>query len=295
MGKRIFLFIATNLAIVVTLSIVFSLLGFAGYIGPDGQLMLVPLAIFCLVWGMGGAFISLLISRWIAKVSLGVKLVDGNSGHGELDWLYNTVANLARQANLPMPQVGVYDSPEVNAFATGPSRSRSLVAVSAGLLRGMRRNEVEGVLGHEISHIANGDMVTMTLLQGVVNALVMFFARIIAFGVRQAMDSRYADLVAFLVRIVLEIAFTILGSMIVAWFSRRREFRADAGGAALAGRGNMVSALRSLMTRQDLVDTSHAALASFKIAGGRSGFMRLFATHHDLTERIAALEQVRLA
>src|SRR5688572_5686948 len=181
MGKRIFLFLLTNLAIVLTLSVVLSLLGVGNYITPYG-LDLEALAIFSLVWGMGGAFISLQISRFIAKRATGVRLVDGQTGTAELDWLYATVTRLTQQANLPMPEVGVYDSPEVNAFATGPSKSRSLVAVSSGLLRSMRQDEVEGVLAHEISHISNGDMVTMTLLQGVINAFVMFFARIIAFA-----------------------------------------------------------------------------------------------------------------
>ena len=182
MGKRIFLFLLTNLAIVLTLSIVLSVLGVGRYIGPDGSLNIQTLAIFCFVWGMGGAFLSLQMSRWIAKRATGVKLVNGQTGNAEFDWLYATVARLTQQANLPMPEVGVYDSGEVNAFATGPSKSRSLVAVSSGLLRAMRHEEVEGVLAHEVAHIANGDMVTMTLLQGVINAFVMFFARIIAFA-----------------------------------------------------------------------------------------------------------------
>jgi Peptidase family M48 len=174
MAKRIFLFLLTNIAVVATISIVLSVLG----VRPgDG---LGPLAIFCLIWGMGGAFISLLISRWMAKRAMGVQLVDGNTGNADADWLFRTVAKLAQQANLPMPEVGIYNSPEVNAFATGPSKKRSLVAVSTGILRAMKRNELEAVLGHEMSHIANGDMVTMTLLQGVMNAFVMFAARVIA-------------------------------------------------------------------------------------------------------------------
>src|SRR5687768_8078281 len=179
MGKRIFLFLLTNLAIVLTLSVVLSLLGVGNYITPYG-LDLEALAIFSLVWGMGGAFISLQMSRWIAKRATGVQLVDGSSGNPDADWVYATVARLTQQSSLPMPEVGIYESPEVNAFATGPSKSRSLVAVSSGLLRAMRRDEVEGVLAHEVAHIANGDMVTMTLLQGVINAFVMFFARVIA-------------------------------------------------------------------------------------------------------------------
>jgi heat shock protein HtpX len=292
MAKRLVLFFATNLAVVVTISLALSLLGIGRYIGPGGRLELVPLAVFCLAWGMGGAFVSLQLSRWMAKQAVGVQLVDGRTGNHDLDWLHNTVGNLARQAGLPLPEVGVYDSPEVNAFATGPSKRRSLVAVSTGLLRNMTRDEVTGVLAHEVSHIANGDMVTMTLLQGVVNAFAMFFARLAAFAVRRSLDERIADVVAFLVRIVLEIALTLLGSLITAWFSRHREFRADAGGAALAGRPQMVGALRRLLATEERVDVSNAALASFKIAGGR-GWLSLFATHPPLAERIAALEAGR--
>ena len=170
MAKRLFLFLATNLAFVLVLSTVLHLLGVGRYISPEGQLQFQQLAIFCFVWGMGGAFLSLQISRFMAKKALGVRLIDGSSGNQDLDWLHNKISQLAQQTNLPMPEVGVYDSPEVNAFATGPSKNRSLVAVSTGLLRTMGRSEVEGVLAHELSHVANGDMVTMTLLQGVMNA-----------------------------------------------------------------------------------------------------------------------------
>jgi heat shock protein HtpX len=294
MGKRIFLFLLTNLAIVLVLSIVLSLLGFGGYLGPDGQLLVGPLAVFCFVWGMGGALISLAISRWVARRAVGARLVDGHTGQEPLDWLHATVGNLARQANLPMPQVGVYDSPEVNAFATGPTKKRSLVCVSTGLLGAMERREIEAVLGHELGHIANGDMVTMTLLQGVVNTCVLFFARVIAYSVRLALDRRIAVWVGFLVRIALEIVLGILGSLVTAWYSRRREFRADAAGATLAGREAMAAALRRLLANQQRVDTaSHPALAAFKIAGGKS-WLAAFATHPPLAERIAALESGRL-
>jgi heat shock protein HtpX len=291
MGKRILLFVATNLAIMVTLSIVLSLLGVAGYIRPDGGVNHTALMVFAFVWGMGGAFISLLMSRWIAKKSMGVRLVNGQTGNSELDWLHNTVSRLARQANLPMPEVGYYESPEVNAFATGPSKRKSLVAVSSGLLRGMRQDEVEGVLAHELSHIQNGDMVTMTLIQGVVNAFVLYLSRVIASVVRNAMDERYAYLVGFVVTIVLDIVLGIFGAMIVAWFSRAREFRADAGAASLAGREKMIGALRRLQSTKQLVDNREPALATLKISGGRA--MLLFATHPPLEARIAALEQGR--
>lgn len=289
MGKRILLFVVTNIAIIVTISIVFTLLGLAGYRLPTGY---GGLAVFSLVWGFGGAFISLQMSRWIAKRAMGVQVVDGNSGNQSLDWLHMTVQRQARLKGLPEPEVGVYDSPEVNAFATGPSKRRSLVAVSTGLLRNLRPNEAEAVIGHEVSHIANGDMVTMTLLQGVINAFVIFFARVIANVVRNTVDERIAFVASFAVMIVLEIALGILGSLVTAAFSRHREFRADSGGAELAGRENMIAALRRLMTTRDLVDASNPAIASFKIAGGKS-WMQMFATHPPLETRIAALEAGR--
>ncbi len=282
MAKRVLLFLVTNLAVVVTLSIILSFLGIKPGSGLEG------LAVFSLIWGMGGAFVSLQISRWMAKRAVGVQLIDGRTGRQELDWLYATVERLTRQANLPMPEVGFYDSAEVNAFATGPSKRRSLVAVSAGLLRSMRPNEVEGVLAHEVAHIANGDMVTMTLLQGVINAFVIFFARLIA-SLLRGNDSRgYGG--NFFVVIILEIGLGILGSLVTAWFSRQREFRADRGAAGLAGRENMVGALRRLMTNRDAVDTSQPALATLKINGTR-GWMVFFSTHPPLEQRIAALEQ----
>ena len=294
MGKRIFLFIITNLAIVFTLTIVASLLGVGSGVGPGGGLDVGALAVFCLFWGMGGAFISLQMSRWIAKRATGVRLVDGRTGNSQADWLYETVGRLTRQANLPMPEVGIYESPEVNAFATGPSKNRSLVAVSSGLLRSMRPDEVEGVLAHEVAHIGNGDMVTMTLLQGVMNAFVMFFARVIAYALTRSNDSRNNNGGSyFLIVIVLQIVLGILGSLVVNWFSRYREFRADHGGATLAGRERMIGALRRLATNHELVDTQHhQALATMKISGGR-GWATLFSTHPPLEARIAALENYR--
>ncbi|HZM94248.1 MAG TPA: protease HtpX [Vicinamibacterales bacterium] len=290
MAKRIFLFILTNIAVIVTLSIVAAILGVGSGIGPDG-LNLQALAVFCLFWGMGGAFISLQMSRWIAKRATGVQLVDGRTGNHQADWLHETVARLTRQANLPMPEVGLYDSPEVNAFATGPSKSRSLVAVSTGLMRSMRQDEIEGVLAHEVSHIANGDMVTMTLLQGVMNAFVMFFARVIAYALTRSGDSRNNNGSYYLIVIVLQVVLGILGALIVNWFSRYREFRADHGGATLAGRERMIGALRRLAANHE-VETQHQALATMKINGGRS-WAALFSTHPPLEERIAALENYR--
>ncbi len=283
MAKRIFLFLLTNIVVVLTISTILSVLG----INPGASFT--QLAVFCFIWGMGGAFFSLAISRWMAKRAMGVQLVDGNTGNADADWLYRTVERLSQQANLPMPEVGVYNSPEINAFATGPSKKRSLVAVSTGILRAMKRNELEAVLGHEISHIGNGDMVTMTLLQGVMNAFVMFLARVIASIVAgQSKSERGSDGIYFMVRIVVEIVLGIAGSLVTAWFSRHREFRADAGGAQLTGSENMVAALRRLAEGQQTVDPRAPALASFKISGAPK-FMALFSTHPPLEVRIAAL------
>jgi heat shock protein HtpX len=294
MGKRIFLFILTNLAIVATLTIVVTLLGLDRAITDQG-LNIGALMLFCLIYGMGGAFISLQMSRWIAKRATGVQLVDGRTGNQDMDWLHATVRRLTQQANLPMPEVGIYNSPEVNAFATGPSKSRSLVAVSQGLMQGMRREEVEGVLAHEVAHIANGDMVTMTLLQGVVNAFVMFAARVVAHLMTRTSDGRQGNGggMYFLIVIVLQIVFGILGSLITSWFSRQREFRADHGGASLAGRDRMIAALRRLQLNRELVDTSHEALATMKI-NGAGRWMVFFSTHPPLEVRIATLERARL-
>src|SRR5687767_6115965 len=290
--KRIILFVLTNMLIMVTLMIVLSVLRVTGYVTADG-LNYGALMVFSLVWGFGGAMISLAISRWAAKTAMGVQLVDGRTGHADLDWLYQTVEQLTRKAGLPMPEVGIYNSPEVNAFATGPSKSRSLVAVSSGLLQGMRREEVEGVLAHEVSHIQNGDMVTMTLIQGVVNAFSIFFSRIIANIVRQMVDERISHLVFFVTTIVFDIIFTLLGMFVVAWFSRAREFRADAGAATLSSRSNMIAALQRLMANKELVDNSQPQLATMKINGTR-GFMALMSTHPPLEARIAALQQPQL-
>ena len=292
MAKRVLLFVTVNILVVVTLSIVMQILGVQPYLSARG-INYQSLAVFCLVWGMGGAFISLLMSRFMAKMAMGVQLVDGKSGQAELDWLHQTVGQLTRKAGLPMPQVGIYDSAEVNAFATGPSKNRSLVAVSTGLLRSMRREEVEGVLAHEVAHIANGDMVTLTLIQGVVNAFVMFFSRIIANIVRQMVDEKISHLVFFVTTLVFDIAFGILGSMVVAWFSRAREFRADAGGATLAGKANMIGALQRLMQNKALVDNAQPQLAAMKINGGK-GFMSMISTHPPLEDRIAALQRAQI-
>jgi len=292
--KRILLFMATNFAIMITLSIVLSLLGVTGYITASG-INYGALMVFSLVWGFGGAAISLLMSRWMAKMAMGVQLVDGRTGQADLDWLHQSVAQLTRKAGLPMPEVGIYDAPEVNAFATGPSKRASLVAVSSGLMRSMKREEIEGVLAHEVSHIQNGDMVTMTLIQGVVNAFSIFFSRVIANIVRQLVDERISGLVFFITTIVFDIVFSMLGMMVVAWFSRAREFRADAGAAVLSSRDNMIAALQRLQANQGLVDQSQPQLATMKINGSRpTGLRLLMSTHPPLEERIAALQRPTL-
>lgn len=301
--KRVFLFMAVNALVMLTLSAIVNLLGIRPYLSRGG-IDYGMLMAFCLVWGMGGAFISLLISRMMAKWTMGVRLIDERSTDAQSRWLLQIVHRLSQSAGLPtMPEVGIYESPEVNAFATGPSKSRSLVAVSSGLLEKMDKQAIEGVLGHEISHIANGDMVTMTLLQGVVNAFVMFLARAIAFALSQAMRSRDDDergwggnsWVYALTVFFLEIIFTFLGMMVVAWFSRYREFKADAGSARIAGRQPMIGALRRLSELYDYNEKAAgnepAMMKSFKISGQRSGWLALLSTHPPLSERIRRLEQ----
>lgn len=291
--KRIFLFGAVNILIIVTLSIVLNVLGVQPYITAYG-LDYEQLMIFCLIWGMGGAFISLGLSRIMAKMMMGVKVIDPARASGAEAEIVQMVHTHAKRAGLTvMPEVGYYESPEVNAFATGPTKNRSLVAVSSGLLNRMNKDQVEGVIGHEVAHIANGDMVTMTLVQGIVNAFVMFIARIVAFAISNATrgnDDKPA-VPSFLIVIVLEILLGFLGMIVVAYFSRLREFRADAGGAKLAGRDKMISALKALKGTTEMVDTEHASLASLKISGKMGGLAALFMTHPPLDERIKRLER----
>jgi heat shock protein HtpX len=252
---------------------------------------------FCLVWGFVGSGISLLLSKFMAKTMMGVQIVDERSQYGDL---VRKVHQLAKMAGIEkMPEVGIYESPEVNAFATGPSKNNSLVAVSTGLLQQMNADEVEGVLAHEVAHVANGDMVTMALVQGVVNAFVMFFARIAAFTLSQAMagnrdsdDERPAasGFMFHMMVMVFEIAFSFLGMFVVAYFSRIREFRADKGGAQFAGRAKMVAALRKLKSKVDWVDDSRDSIKAMKISS-KKGFMNFLSTHPSLDDRIAALER----
>jgi len=291
MLKRVFLFMAVNVLILVTISFLLSILGVRPYLTQYG-IDYGQLAAFCLIWGFGGAFISLGLSRIMAKWMLGVRVIDPRQAQGETRWLLDTVYRLAQQAGLPaMPEVGIYDSPEVNAFATGPSKKRALVAVSAGLLQRLGKDQVEGVLAHEVSHIANGDMVTMTLIQGVVNAFVMFIARIIAYAISLNVREENRYMVNMFTTIALEIALSILGMMVVSYFSRIREFRADRGGAQLAGRQKMVEALSGLQRTLGLVaPEGNASVATLKISGKPGGFLSLLATHPPLEERIRRLQ-----
>jgi len=290
--KRIFLFVLTNILIIVTISIVTNLLGLQPYLR-SGGIDLISLAVFCLIWGMGGAFISLLLSKFMAKMMMGVKTIEPNDP--QFGWLVRKVHNIARKAGIStMPEVGIYDSPELNAFATGPTKNNALVAVSTGLLQNMDEDALEGVLGHEVAHIANGDMVTMTLLQGIINAFVMFFARVIAFVVSTAIkddDVRY--FVQFALIIVLEIALSFLAMFVIAWFSRYREYRADEGGARLTSRTSMINALKTLKNYYEIEDPRGKELAAFKISN-KSGLLALLSTHPPLEERIARLQKIAL-
>ncbi len=288
--KRIVLFLATNLAIVLILSITMRLLGVEPYLNANG-LNLQALLIFAAVMGFGGSFISLALSKWMAKKSVGAQVITDPRTPEEL-WLVQTVARQAQAAGIKMPEVAIFDTPEVNAFATGMTKNSSLVAVSTGLLRGMTKEEAEAVLGHEISHAANGDMVTMALIQGVVNTFVMFFSRVIGYVVDKVVfkTERGTGPAFFVTMIVAELVLGILASIIVMWFSRRREFRADHGGAPLAGRQNMIGALqrREAMHPQPLLPEK---MAAFGISGARSGGLKaLFMTHPPLEDRIAALQ-----
>jgi heat shock protein HtpX len=286
--KRIVLFLATNVAILLVLSLTMRILGVEPYLTETG-LNLTSLLIMAAVMGFGGAFISLAISKWMAKKTMGVRVIETPSNSSEF-WLVDTVRKYAADAGIGMPEVGIYDAPDVNAFATGMTRNNSLVAVSSGLLQQMKRNEAEAVLGHEIAHIANGDMVTLTLIQGVVNTFVIFLSRVIGHTVDRVVfkNERGHGPAFWVTTIVAQMVLGILASIIVMWFSRQREFRADRGGASLAGGPNMIAALERLgsLHPQPLPDK----MAAFGIAGaGTHGLKRLFMTHPPLEERIAAL------
>lgn len=289
--KRIGLFLATNLAIILVLSMTARLLGVDRFLTANG-LNLGMLLGFAAVIGFGGAFISLAISKWMAKKSTGARVIDQPRNASE-QWLVDTVRRQALRAGIGMPEVAVYDSPAMNAFATGMNRNNALVAVSSGLLQSMSADEVEAVLAHEISHVANGDMVTLTLIQGVVNTFVIFLARVIGYAVdsflRRDSDHAGPGIGYFVATIAAEIVLGILASIIVMWFSRHREFRADAGGASLAGREKMVAALQRLQQGQ-IPSQLPNEMAAFGINSG-GGMAKLFMSHPPLEERIAALQR----
>lgn len=298
-AKRIILFLAINAVVVLTLSLILNIFHVQPFLKSYGM-DLKSLLIFCLIWGIGGAFISLCLSRQMAKWLMGVRIIDPHTKDAHLNLLVTTVHALARQAHLPdMPEVGIFESPEPNAFATGPTKRRSLVAVSTGLLNRLSQKELEGVLAHEITHISNGDMVTMTLIQGIVNAFVMFLARILAYvfsglGKNRNASSSGSYFSYMMLVFVFEIVFMIFGSMIVCAFSRYREFRADRGGADLAGKEKMISALEALGRMHHIRDKALEKLSfqSFKISTpNKNGFLRLFSTHPPLEDRIERLRQ----
>ena len=288
--KRIFLLVATNLAILVVLSISLRLLGVDRILDEQGVgLDLNALLIFSAVMGFAGSFISLALSKWTAKRMMGVRVIEQPRNDAE-NWLVQTVRRQAEAAGIGMPEVGVFETPEMNAFATGARRDHALVAVSTGLLGGMSQREAEAVLAHEVSHVANGDMVTLTLIQGVVNTFVIFLSRVIGYTVdRVVFKTERGHGPAFLITVIIaQVVLGILASMIVLWFSRRREFRADAGGATLAGRESMIGALERL--RQRRPEPLPDQMSAFGISGKMGeGVKRLFMSHPPLEERIAAL------
>lgn len=301
MAKRILLFLAVNFLVVLMISIVLSIFNIGPYIRSYG-LDYESLLIFCFIWGMGGALISLALSRKMAKWMMRVKVIDPNTLHADEKNLVEMVHRLSKKAGLSvMPEVGIYHSNEVNAFATGPTRARSLVAVSTGLLSRMNKKEIEGVIGHEISHVANGDMVTMTLLQGVVNAFVMFLARVLAYafsGLGRNRQQGGGSIMGYYMFVILfEVVFMVLGSLIIAAYSRFREYRADAGGARLAGKDSMISSLQTLRVLKEIKDPrDNPSMAAFKISYERKkGLLSLFATHPPLEERIERLQKMELS
>jgi heat shock protein HtpX len=288
--KRILLFLATNIAVLLVLSLVLNLLGVERVLDERGvDLDYGNLLAFAAVFGMGGSFISLGLSKWMAKRVTGAEVIAEPRDEREA-WLFQTVSHQAQAAGIAMPEVAIFPSDSPNAFATGARRDKALVAVSSGLLREMKRDEVEAVLGHEISHVANGDMVTLTLIQGVVNTFVLFFSRVIGHFVDRVVfrTERGHGPGFLLVTIVAQLVLGILASIVVMWFSRQREFRADAGGARLAGRHKMIAALRRLGARE--TESLPEQMSAFGIAGGR-GLLGLMSTHPSIEERIARLEQ----
>ncbi|OGT00971.1 MAG: zinc metalloprotease HtpX [Gallionellales bacterium RIFCSPLOWO2_12_FULL_59_22] len=290
--KRIFLFILTNLAVLVVISITLRLLGVDRWVTETGAIDFNALLILSAVIGFSGSLISLAMSKWSAKRMVGAQVIENPSDPTER-WLVDTVKRQAISAGIGMPEVAIYDAPDVNAFATGWNRNDALVAVSTGLLRNMTREEAEAVLAHEISHVANGDMVTLALIQGVVNTFVIFFAKLFGYFVDRVIlkNDRGHGIGMIVAEIVAQLVLGVLASMIVMWFSRQREFRADAGGANLAGRQKMIAALERLKVNHEQA-TLPEQMAAFGISGGKS-FTKLFMTHPPLDERIEALRSGR--
>lgn len=289
---RILLFLATNAAILLVISILFNLLGLGSALDAQGvNINLNSLLVMSGVIGMSGSVISLAMSKWSAKRSMGVHIIESPQSQTE-QWLIATVTRQAQAAGIGMPEVGIFDAPESNAFATGMNKNNALVAVSTGLLHNMNADEVEAVIGHEISHVANGDMVTMSLMQGVVNTFVYFFATIIGHVVDRTVfkTERGYGPAYYITQTLAQMALGLLASLLVMWFSRYREFRADAGGASLAGRGKMISALQALQRGHEAPELP-GQLAAFGINGG--GIRKLLMTHPPLEERIAALQNSR--
>jgi heat shock protein HtpX len=289
--KRIFYFLVTNLAIVLVLSITMRLLGVEPFLNANG-LNLNSLLIFAAVMGFGGAFISLAISKWSAKQMSGAVTIETPKTPDEI-WLMNIVKKQSQAAGIQMPEVAIFNSPVVNAFATGMSRNSSLVAVSSGLLEMMTKDEAEAVIGHEISHIANGDMVTLTLIQGVVNTFVLFFSRVIGYTVDKVVfKTRQGTGPAFFITMIIsELLLGVLASVVVMWFSRQREYRADFGGAQLAGKEKMIAALQRLKTQYE-TSALPKSIAALGISGEQGiGLKELFSTHPSLDDRIARLQQ----
>ena len=288
--KRITLFILTNLAVLFVINITLRLLGVDRILDQSGQINFNALLVMSLVIGFSGSIISLLMSKWSAKRMVGAQVISNPADPTER-WLVDTVSRQAQAAGIGMPEVAVYDAPDVNAFATGWNRNAALVAVSTGLLHNMSKDEIEAVLGHEISHVANGDMVTLALIQGVVNTFVIFFAKLFGILVDRVLlknDGRNGrGIGAFVAEMVAQVVLGILASMIVRWFSRQREFRADAGGASLAGRNKMIAALEKLKINHEQTVLPEK-MAAFGVSGG-GGWSRLFMTHPPLDERIQAL------
>ena len=294
--KRFFFFILTNVAVIAVLMTITSIFGIGSYLAPYG-LDLKALAIFSLIIGFTGSFISLLLSKKMAKWMMKVRIIKTASDDDEA-FLLNSIEHMAQQAGFKTPEVGIYESPEVNAFATGASKNSSLVAVSRGLLDAMNRDEVEGVLAHEMAHIKNGDMVTMTLIQGVINTFVIFAARAIAYAVQMFMsrdgEGSVGGIVYWILSIAFEIVFGILASVIVFSFSRWREYGADYGGAELAGKKKMIAALQKLQSNKGMIAKGNKSFATMKISD-RPGFMSLFSTHPPLEKRIMTLQQAPIS